>query len=93
MMLLSEEKISHLAHQILNGLSEEPALEWRVDEARVLREIKKVIVSELRFEEEMDRIVRQRIASYSRPIAEGSPEWEVLYRKFISEELRKRKKI
>ena len=92
MMLLSEEKISHLAHRILNGLSEDLELEWRVDETRVLREIKEAILSALRLEAEIDRIVRQRLASYSRPIAEGSPEWEVLYRKSFNEELRKRKK-
>jgi len=91
-MLLSEEKVSHLAHRILDGLSEDLDLKWQVEEEKVLREIKKVIVFELGLEEEMDRLVRQRLASYSRPIAEGSPEWEVLYRKFFNEELRKRKK-
>lgn len=91
-MLLSEEKISHLAHRVLDGLSEEPDLKWLVEEEKVLREIKKVIVAELRLEEAMDRLVRQRLASYSRPIAEGSPEWEILYRRFFNEELRKRKK-
>ena len=91
-MLLSEEKISHLAHRILDGLSEELDLAWRVEEGEVLREIKKVILAELRLEEEIDRLVRQRLASYSRPIAEGSPEWEVLYRKSFNEEIRKRKK-
>ncbi len=91
-MLLSEEKISHLAHRILDGLSEDLDLKWRVEEGKVLREIKRVILAELSLEEEIDRLVRQRLASYSRPIAEGSPEWEVLYRKFFNEELRKRKK-
>ena len=91
-MLLSEEKISHLAHRILDGLSEEPDLVWRVEEVEVLREIKKVILTELRLEEEIDGLVRQRLASYSRPIPEGSPEWEVLYRKSFNEEIRKRKK-
>ena len=91
-MLLSEEKISHLAHRILNELSEDLELDWRVEETKILREIKQAILSGLRLETEIDRIVRQRMASYSRPIAEGSPEWEVLYRKSFNEELRKRKK-
>jgi hypothetical protein len=91
-MLLSEEKVSHLAHRILDGLSEELDLAWRVEEGEVLREIKRVITLELKLEEEIDFLVRQRLASYSRPIAEGSPEWEVLYRKFFNEEMRKKKK-
>jgi hypothetical protein len=49
-------------------------------------------MSELAQEEDIDRTVRAKLASYSRPIAEGSQEWEVLYRKTIEEELRKRKK-
>jgi hypothetical protein len=91
-MLLGEEKISHLAHRILDGLSEELDLSWLVEEGEVLREIKKVISAELGLEEEIDRFVRQRLASYSRSIAEGSSEWEVLYRKSFNEEMRKRKK-
>ena len=58
-MLLSEEKISHLAHRILDGLSEELDLAWRVEEGEVLREIKKAIVAELRLEEEIDHQVRR----------------------------------
>ena len=92
-MSLSEEKISHLAHRILDELSEDPDLKWRVEEEKILRDIKRTIVAELKLEEEMDRLIRQRLASYSRPIPEGSPEWEVLYRKIFNEEMRKRKKV
>ena len=92
-MPLSEEKISHLAHRILDGLSEDPDLKWRVEEEKILRDIKRTIAAELKHEEEMDRLIRQRLASYSRPIPEGSPEWEVLYRKIFNEETRKRKKV
>jgi hypothetical protein len=33
------------------------------------------------------------LASYSRRLIEGSPEWDVLYRKLFEEELRKRNKL
>jgi len=89
-MLLSEEKITHLSHLILNGLARDQKAALLVQEVEVLREIKRTILSELRAEEGMDRLVRAKLASYSRPISEGSPEWEVLYQKFISEERQKR---
>ena len=89
-MLLSDDKVSHLSHVILGHLKKSPHVRLKGDEARALREIKRVLASELGQEEELDRVVRARLASYSRPIPEGSPEWDVLYRKTIEEERRKR---
>ena len=60
------------------------------DETAALREIKRVLAAELAQEEAVDRAVRTRLASYSRPIVEGSQEWDVLYRKTFEEESRKR---
>lgn len=92
MALLSDDKVSHLSHKILDCLKRTPTARLKGNEAHALREIKRVIASELAQEEETDRIVRARLASYSRPIVEGSQEWEVMYRKSFEEELRKRKK-
>lgn len=91
-MLLSEDKVSHLSHLILDCFKNIRAVRLKGDEARTLREIKRVLASELAQEEEMDRVVRTRLASYSRPIVEGSQEWEVMYRKALGEEFRKRRK-
>jgi hypothetical protein len=91
-MLLSDDKITHLAHVILICLKKGAGARLTGDEAHALREIKRVLMSELAQEEDIDRTVRAKLASYSRLIAEGSQEWEVLYRKTIEEELRKRKK-
>lgn len=89
-MLLSDEKISHLSHVILDCLKKAPAVRLKGDEPHALREIKRVLAAQLALEAEMDRVVRRRLASYARPIPEGSQEWEVLYRKTYEEELRKK---
>ena len=68
------------------------AAELKVEDVEVLREIKRFLAAELKVDEEVDVAVRRRLASYSRPLAEGSPEWEALYRKTFEEEMRKRKK-
>lgn len=91
-MLLSDDKVSHLSHVILGSLKKAPSARLIGDEARALREIKRVLASELAQEQEVDRAVRARLASYSQPIVEGSAQWEVLYRKTFEEEIRKRKR-
>lgn len=91
-MLLSEDKVTHLSHVIL-GLFKKGTLARLIgDEGKALREIKRVLAWELAQEEEIDRKVRARLASYSRGIVESSSEWEVLYRKTFEEELRKQTK-
>lgn len=91
-MLLSDDKISHLSHVIQSYLKKGKGARLKGDEVSALKVIKKVLIAELAQEEEVGHIVRARLASYSRPIPEGSQEWEVLYRKFFEEETRKRAK-
>ncbi len=85
-MMLSEDKISHLSHVLLKGLMKQGLVELVEDEAAIRREIKRTIVSELKIGEEIDEIVRKKLQSFSRKLIEGSPEWEVLYKKFFREE-------
>jgi hypothetical protein len=65
----------------------------KVAEEKVLRDIKRTFTDELRFDDEADAAVRRTIQSLSRRVPEGSPEWEVLYRKYREEELRRRRKL
>jgi len=89
-MILSEDKISHLSHIILKGLVEKRLIEMIEEESKIRREIKRTIIAELKMGEEIDSTVRKKIRSFSRKMAEGGPEWEVLYRKFFKEEEAKR---
>jgi hypothetical protein len=87
--MLSEDKVSHLSHVILQAVKKSRLVEVKSDDARILKDIKRVLASELLQEEEIDRKVRAKLGSYSRGIVEGSPEWDVLYRKTFEEETRK----
>ncbi len=91
-MILSDDKISHVSHLILRSLKSNPVVRPLADDVQILREIKRTIIGELKIDEEVDAGVRRRLSSYSRQIAEGSPEWEVLYRKTFREEMAKRKR-
>ncbi len=55
-----------------------------------MKEIKRVLADSMNVEEQIHRLVRSRLQSYSRRIPEGSSEWDVLYEKTYREELRKR---
>ncbi len=87
--MLSEDKISHLSHVILQVVKKSQLVTVQAEDGRVLKEIKKVLAAELAQEEEIDRRVKAKLASYSRGIVEGSAEWDVLYRKTFEEEMRK----
>ncbi|MEK6604664.1 MAG: DUF507 family protein [Nitrospirota bacterium] len=91
-MSLSDEKTSHLSHLILNHFKDPAHARLKVEEVAVLREIKRFLAAELQVDAVVDAVVRRRLASYSRPLAEGSTEWETMYRKTFEEEMRKRKK-
>ena len=87
--MLSEDKVSHLSHVILLAVKNCPLVQVKTEDGRILKEIKRVLASELGQEQDIDRKVRAKLGSYSRGIVEGSPEWEVLYRKTFEEESRK----
>ncbi len=89
-MILSDEKISHLSHVLFKGLREKNLMEIGEEEGKIRREIKRSVVSFLKISEEIDAVVRKKLQSFSRKIVEGSPEWEILYKKFYKEEAAKR---
>ncbi|MGE5893036.1 MAG: DUF507 family protein [bacterium] len=89
-MRLSEDKISHISHVLLKELVDRDIIKAKEEEGKIRREIKRVIAAELKIGEEVDLVVRRKLQSYSKKIVEGSPEWEVLYKKFYREEEVKR---
>ncbi len=92
-MILSEERISHLSHLILKGMKTVSGVRLLQEEERVVGEIQHIMISELKLDEQIDRMARERLASYSRKIPEGSPEWDILYKKFFDEELKRRRRL
>jgi len=87
---LSDEKISHLSHILLKGLIEKEAIAPLTEEGVIRREIRRVIIRELKVAEDIDTLVRKKLQSYSKKIIEGTREWEILYQKFFQEEAAKR---
>lgn len=90
-LLLSDEKEMHLSHVILQCLEKTNDGRFVGSSTMALREIKIVLAEQMKVEAEINKLVRAKLQSYSRKIPEGSSEWDVMYQKTYSEELRKRK--
>ncbi len=88
-MRFSEERIRHISHLILDGLEKGGGVEAK-DKPSILHEIKRTLFSYFEVEDQVDDIIREKLRSYSRGIAEGSREWEVMYDKLLEEEMGKR---
>ena len=88
-MRLSREKTVHLSHIITDVLVASDDVEFIEDRATIRQSIVDTILSLLKEEEQVDARVRQKIGSQKKEILEGSEEWDVLYRKYYAEELRR----
>ncbi len=89
-MRLTEDRISHLSHLVIDRLDRDDVADFP-DEPKALREAKAVFGDYARAEEEADAAARRKIASLSRRVPEGGREWEILYRKYLEEEMFRRK--
>ena len=89
-MRASEDRISHIAHKILDKLWGDDLADF-LDEGRALAAIKQSIASYFAIADEIDEAVRNKLASYSQAKVPGSRDWEVLYHKFFQEEAARRK--
>ncbi len=89
-MRLSDEKVSRLTQIILKALQDKDVITTLAEETGIRREIKRVIMKDLKIAEDIDSMVKNKLLSYSRKIPEGSQEWEILYQKFFHEEAAKK---
>jgi hypothetical protein len=88
-MRLSREKIVRLSHQMVDILVASEEVEFLDDRDTIRQEIVKILTNALREEEKMELEVRKRITSQKKEILEGSEEWDVLFKKYYNEELRR----
>jgi uncharacterized protein len=88
-MRLSREKTVRLSHVVTDVLVASDQVEFVEDRSTIRQSVVDIITSLLKEEEAVDATVRAKIASQKKEIIEGSEEWDVLYRKYYAEELRR----
>jgi hypothetical protein len=88
-MPMTREKILQLSHQLMSAIDALDEVEI-FEEPNVIRQEIVKILTNLQLEEaKVDIAVRQRITSQKRTIPEGGDEWDILYKKYYYDELRK----
>ena len=88
-MRLSREKIVRISHQVTDLLVQSNEVEFVEDRDTIRQHVMQTITNVLREEEKVEVEVRKRITSQKKEILEGSEEWDVLFRKYYSDELRR----
>jgi hypothetical protein len=88
-MRMSRERIFYLSDLIMKELATVPGVIVKAPDD-VRPEIIRALTEESKLEESIDGEVRKILGSYSRPMPEGSREWEVLYQKTREEVFKRR---
>jgi uncharacterized protein len=86
---LSRDKVNKLAHVITDALAEMDQVDFIEDRNTIRLEVRKILEELLLQEARIDQAARQKIDSQKRTILEGSQEWDILYRKYYNEEVKK----
>ncbi len=89
-MKLSRDKVSDISHKVVDMLRRSRELRLKdKDPNNVRLEIVRYMTELLVAEEKVDRTARLKIRSQKREIAEGTEEWDLLHKRYYSEELKK----
>lgn len=88
-MRLSREKINRLGQVITEVLVGSDDVVFVEDRDTIRQTVIKTLQDLLKHEEQIDAEVRRKITSQKKEIIETTPEWDILYRKYYSDELKK----
>jgi len=89
-MKLSRDKVRDISHKLVEMLRKSRELRIKNKDPNAVRlEIERLMTELLMAEDKVDRAARQKIRSQKREVPEGSEEWDLLLRRYYSEELKK----
>ncbi|MCD6386369.1 DUF507 family protein [Candidatus Sumerlaeota bacterium] len=92
-MRLSEERIYSIVDQIIDSLLDKNMIEISVPKLNLRRDMARVIIQDLRIEDEIEQEAIRIIKSMGREIPEDSPEWVSIFRQKKEELARRRNYI
>jgi hypothetical protein len=88
-MRISPDKLNKLAHTVADTLAEIDEVGFLEDRNTIRQEARKALTALLGEEARIDTAARLKIANQRKIILEGSQEWEILYRKYYNDEVKK----
>jgi len=86
---LSRDKINKLAHTVADSLADLDQVDFVEDRNTIRMEARRILEELMAEEAKIDMAARQKIESQRRTITEGTQEWDILYRKYYNEEVKK----
>jgi hypothetical protein len=81
--------VNKVAHVVSDALAEMDEVDFVEDRNTIRLEARKILEDLLNQEEKIDLAARAKIENQKRTILEGSQEWDILYRKYYNEEVKK----
>ena len=88
-MRITRAKLNKLAHTVADTLAGIDEVDFLEDRNTIRQEARKALEKLLMEETKLDQAARQKIASQRKIIVEGSQEWDILYRKYYNDEVKK----
>jgi hypothetical protein len=88
-MRINRDKLNKLAHTVADTLAEIDQVGFLEDRNTIRQEARKELEILLTEEAKIDMMARQKISNQRKIIQEGSQEWDILYRKYYNDEVRK----
>ena len=88
-MKLSRDKVNDISHKLVSAFRKARDFRLKKDPNDVRLEIVRLMTELLAMEEKIDRAARTKIRSQKKEIPEGTEEWDLLHRRYYSEELKK----
>ena len=88
-MRISRDKLNKLAHTVADTLAEIQEVDFLEDRNTIRQEARKALEKLLMEETKIDAAARMKISSQLKIITEGSQEWDILYRKYYNDEVKK----
>jgi hypothetical protein len=89
-MKISRDKANHISSLIVKDFEKMDDLDYKIPLNDIRLEITKIFLDELKVDDQAEIEVRKILASYtSKPLREGTSEWDVLFEKHYNEYLSK----
>jgi len=92
-MRLSHERCVHLSHQVINFFEDDDRVEFLSELNEIRQKILQILEAEMARQDELEETIRKKITTQRRDIPEGSAEYEVLFRKYYEDELKKVRRV
>ena len=88
-MRISRDKVNKLAHVVADTLADVNECDFLEDRNTIRQNSRDILEKLLTEEMRIDNAARLKVQSHKRNIPEGSQEWDILYRKYYNEEVKK----